>query len=253
MLTIKTHINESEQESSLMNATLHSATSNIACSIEIHPQYPSNLTSQYDVKTYLLDALTPLSDSGWTINAQIGLDRDSEDEFDNGERVNDEFPKNKVGMDAFIKSLPKGETANLEKACYSVDHHDDGTATYNDEGQAFYFYESLEDFAKEYFLGKTVPFKVSHYVGDRDDEGNITWLNDIVYEDHELDEEEDETCVYTKPCYETDLDKATDDLIARADAFDLLELLLARPDLTKNVQAFAWIKERNKELASGTD
>lgn len=250
MLTIKTNINESEQESSLMNATLHSATSNIACSIEITPQYPNNLTSQDDVKSYLLDAFKPLSDTGWTINAQIGLDRDSEDEFDGGDRVNGEFPKNKVGMDAFIKSIPKGEDAYLEKACYSIHHSDDGTAMYNDAGQAYYYYESLADFAAEYFLGKTVPIKSSFYVGDRDDEGNITWHNDTPYEPHQIDDDEDGGCVYTTPRYELDNKNDIAVRIDDADAFDLLELIIEQPQLLKDVQVFACIKDRNKQLAS---
>lgn len=242
MINIKTNINESEQSSNLQNATLHTATMGIACSIEITPNYPSNISNQNEVKAFLMSELKPLSDKGWAFCAQIGLDCDHEDEG---------VVSKQVAKQQFLQSLPKGEDTYLKNAAHSIHHAADGSAMYNDQGQHYYYYESLEAFADEYFLGKTVPVKTSTYVGDRDDKGNITWHNDIAYGPEEIDEEEDGGCVYTKSHYETSLSQELDARLKHADAFDLLDILIEHPHLVRNVQAFALIKERSKQLSSG--
>jgi hypothetical protein len=242
MINIKTKINESEQSSNLQNATLHTATIGIACSIEITPNYPRNISNQDEVKDFLMSELKPLSDKGWSFYAQIGLDCDHED----GKLASKQLSKQQ-----FLQSTPKGKETYLKNAAHSIYYADDGSAMYNEQGQTYFFYGSLEDFANEYFLGKTVPVKSSIYVGDRDDNGTITWHNDCAYEPDEIDDDEDGSCVFTKAQYETGLSQELDDRLKRADAFDLLDILIAYPQITNNVQAFAFIKERNKKLSSG--
>jgi len=80
-IKINTDITESEQESSFMNATLHSVTDLMACSISIEPIYPPQVTTQEEAKAYLIRLLQPLSDANCRIDIQIGASRDIEDEL----------------------------------------------------------------------------------------------------------------------------------------------------------------------------
>lgn len=71
-LTITTGISESEQLSNHQNATLHSVTDAIAASIEIHPVYPAQISSEADAKAYLEDTFGALVAQGWSVNVSMG-------------------------------------------------------------------------------------------------------------------------------------------------------------------------------------
>jgi hypothetical protein len=148
----------------------------------------------------------------------------------------------------FISSTPRGSDFSFS-ASETGSHNADGTVTFNDNGQCYYYYDSIEDYSNHEFLGETVPFKTSLYVGDRDDNGVITWLNEA-YSEAELDKSEDGSCVYTAPKYITSLSKEVEEQIMRADAFDLLEMIIANKELLNDARAFELIKERDKHLAA---
>lgn len=77
-MNIKTSIPESEQESSFMNATLHSVTERIACSLAITPKYPDHVKTEQQASVYLESSLQVLKSLGWGVDVQIGPSADYE-------------------------------------------------------------------------------------------------------------------------------------------------------------------------------
>lgn len=77
-MSIKTGMNESEQTSNFQNATLHSATDDIAVSIAVYPSFPEKIKSEEDVKIYMQNVLASLCRDGWQVEVQIGLNTDNE-------------------------------------------------------------------------------------------------------------------------------------------------------------------------------
>lgn len=78
-LSIKLNVHETEQESSYQNAALHGIGEHLAISIDVNPAIPEGLSSQEDIKDYLVLALSPLADKGWEVNVFLGLSRDEEE------------------------------------------------------------------------------------------------------------------------------------------------------------------------------
>ena len=70
---------ESAQESNFQNATLHTVTEKIACSIAITPNYPEHVKTQAQAEEYLAEFFRTLDSHGWEIDVQMGLSRDYED------------------------------------------------------------------------------------------------------------------------------------------------------------------------------
>lgn len=79
MLNITLNTPESSQESNFQNATLHTVTEKIACSIAINPTYPEHVKTQAQAEKYLEETLRVLDDLGWDIDVQIGVSREYED------------------------------------------------------------------------------------------------------------------------------------------------------------------------------
>jgi hypothetical protein len=65
-----------------MNATLHSITETLACSIAITPKYPVEIQTQQQANEYLQESLQHLIDLGWEVDIKIGASRDYEDDTD---------------------------------------------------------------------------------------------------------------------------------------------------------------------------
>jgi hypothetical protein len=99
-------------------------------------------------------------------------------------------------IEEFTKSTPRGAGfafwGNL-----TGNHNIDGSVSYNEEGCTDYLFDTFEDFITFYFHRKEVIALLSHYVGSRDDAGEITWSNEPY--SLELIEDEDGGDVYTKP------------------------------------------------------
>jgi hypothetical protein len=146
----------------------------------------------------------------------------------------------------FIANTPLGAEFGKNMAETGV-HCEDGTVVFNSQGQYYYTYKSIEDYADNEFLNKDVVYLLSTYVGDRDDSGNITWFSGS-YDDHELDPEEDESCVYTKPELEANVDRELLNQIRSADAFDLLEIILKQPELLSDELTIELFRRRDAEL-----
>lgn len=72
MINIQLNIDENEQMSSCMNASLHGAPGNHAVSIDTCAPIPDHLSTQDEIKTYLEEQLKPLSDQGWEFNIVVG-------------------------------------------------------------------------------------------------------------------------------------------------------------------------------------
>jgi hypothetical protein len=96
-----------------------------------------------------------------------------------------------------LNAVPKGEdfaiSAN-QTGVYGVD----GTVYYNDQGRVNYGFDSMQDFIDFFVYGKDVERTESYYVGDRADDGQITWFGEN-YSLDMLDPDEDGSCVYLKP------------------------------------------------------
>ncbi len=82
-LSIKTGISEGDQEDALANATLHSVTDEVACSLSVEPVYPEHVKTDEQAADYLQPMLIPLAKAGWKINAQVGISRECEDALEN--------------------------------------------------------------------------------------------------------------------------------------------------------------------------
>lgn len=147
--------------------------------------------------------------------------------------------------DLFLQNTPKGKEFGFN-ASETGSHNEDGTVTFNDNGQAYYTYQSIEDFANQEFNNVDVVHLVSSYVGDRTENGQIVWFN-TPYKDCELDDE-DGSCVYTKPKLYANIDKELLEDINNSDAFDLLELILKKPELLSEPLTLELLRRRDIEL-----
>jgi hypothetical protein len=125
---------------------------------------------------------------------------------------------------------------------------DEDTVLINDSGQAYYTFNSLEDYADHEFLNKDVVYLISEYVGDRDDEGSITWHH-APFPPNEIDNSEDGGCVYTEPKLYANIDNNLLEDINNADAFDLLGMVLKSPELVKNELTLELLRRKNTYLA----
>jgi hypothetical protein len=153
-----------------------------------------------------------------------------------------------IEKEMFIKNTPRGSEFGKSMAETGV-HCEDGTVIWNSCGQAYYAYKSIEDYADSEFLNKEVVCLKSEYVGDRDQEGNITWFNGS-YDASEVDQDEDGNNVYTLPRLFASVEPQLLNDINQADAFDLLEMVLKRPDLVQDELTLELLSRRNAELAA---
>jgi hypothetical protein len=103
----------------------------------------------------------------------------------------------------FIQNHPKG-TEFCFAANVTGEHLEDGSVYYNVKGLTEHSFSSIEDFADFYFSNRTVIYKSSEAVGERDDEGNITWWNDE-YPLSFIDDDNDGGIVFLKSVYDNDL------------------------------------------------
>jgi hypothetical protein len=97
----------------------------------------------------------------------------------------------------FIDNTPKG-TAFAFGPAKTGEHLEDGTVFFDSEGWTLRYFKNIDDFADYWFLDKEVPHKESDYVGNRNEEGVITW-HDKPYDLKDIDKGEDGSNVYTKP------------------------------------------------------
>lgn len=83
----------------------------------------------------------------------------------------------------------------------------DGKVAYNDNGLADLEFETLSDFIDMFFKGKAAPHSISHYVGERDDDLNITLFDEeqlpVSHREIEIigTMNEDGSNVYSNPIY----------------------------------------------------
>lgn len=98
---------------------------------------------------------------------------------------------------AFVNNTPAG--ADFEfSACETGTHLIDGRVAFNDRGITQLEFKSISDFAGFRFLGLVVEHTESHYVGERSDDGEISWLHEP-YQKCDIDQEDDGSGVYTLP------------------------------------------------------
>lgn len=98
-----------------------------------------------------------------------------------------------------LNATPKGEGFEIsanQTGFYTLD----GTVDYNDQGKVNYCFDSMQDFIDFFIYGKDVERTESYYVGDRDDNGQITWWGES-YSLESLDPSENGSCVYLKPVF----------------------------------------------------
>lgn len=127
---------------------------------------------------------------------------------------------------------------------------EDGSVTINHQGQYFLVFESIDLFIQHRFKGEKVPYKVSNYVGDRDEEGVITW-HDKSYTDSEIDKNEDGSCVYTLPTFIPSVTEEVRESLVSYDAFDLLEFILNEPEILSCPNTLGFIRECDRKLKEG--
>jgi hypothetical protein len=97
----------------------------------------------------------------------------------------------------FIKETPKGTPFAFSNDI-TGEHHADGTVFFNTHGVTYRHFDSIEDFADYYFLNKEVAHNASYNVGERNENGEISW-HVAPFDLDEIDGNEDGDVVYTKP------------------------------------------------------
>lgn len=99
--------------------------------------------------------------------------------------------------ETFIKETPKDTPFALFKG-FTGAHHANGTVTLNEKGMVYRLFRSIEDFADYYFLNKKVAHEVSYNVGERNEDGEISW-HIFPFDLDKIDDNKEVGVVYTKP------------------------------------------------------
>lgn len=97
---------------------------------------------------------------------------------------------------ALLRTVKKGEDFEFSASETGV-YGEDGSVYFNENGKVNYQYDSMEDFIAAHCYHKSVTHGESYYVGSRDDDGVITWV-DEEYPLDSLDPEENGSSVYLK-------------------------------------------------------
>lgn len=104
---------------------------------------------------------------------------------------------NKQSATDFIANTPAGAEFEFS-ACETGTHLIDGRVAFNDRGITQLEFKSIGDFADFRFLGLDVEHTESHYVGERNDDGEISWFHEP-FQECDIDQEDDGSGVYTLP------------------------------------------------------
>lgn len=103
-------------------------------------------------------------------------------------------PKRLIEMQQFITDTPP-DTEFLHTNNHTGRHNKDGSVIVYDNGQYIHEFSSIEDYAQLHFLNVGSPVRTLAHVGDRNDDGSITWLGNV-YDESDIDPDEDGSCVY---------------------------------------------------------